>query len=92
MNKEEALKLLDLILATCKDLTEKDAKLLLPSASKIQSHGYQLEIKSKAAKANLKCIKEIAEKDNLAMADKTQEGSVIIYRPCFINYSTGNLN
>jgi hypothetical protein len=91
MNNEEALKLFDEILAGCKDLTEKDSRLILPGAGEIESHGYQLEIKSKAVKANLQIIKSIVEKHNLAIADRSQNDSVIIFRPCFLHYS-GNLS
>jgi hypothetical protein len=92
MNKEEASKVLNEILAACKDLTEKDAKIIPPNASKIESHGYQLEIKFDTVKTNLQCIKEIAQKNNLAVDEKSQKGTVVIYRPCFIHYSSGNFS
>jgi hypothetical protein len=92
MNKDEALKPFDEILVACEDLTEKDLKLVLPGSGEVESHGYQLNIRSKSVKANLQCIRKIVEKNNLAIADKSQMDLVIIYRQCFFHYSGGNLS
>ena len=90
MNKEEASIVRKEILVSCNSLTEKAVMLMLPTADGSVSHGYQLHIKSESLKENLPCLKSIAGKYNLAL-DESRKGLVVIYRPCFIDYSTRKL-
>ncbi len=87
MNKQEATDLQNEILISCRNLQQKDMKLLLPNDSKIESHGYQLQIRSNSITDNLQSIRVIAQKKNLAIADESKQGLITIYRPCFIHYS-----
>ncbi len=88
MNKEEASSIQKEILVGCNGLTEDAVMLVLPTANSPVSHGYQLRIKSESLKENLPCLKSIAGKHNLAL-DESRKGLVVIYRPCFIGYSSG---
>jgi hypothetical protein len=90
VNKEEASTIQKEILVSCKGITEKAVMLVLPTADVSVSHGYQLHIKSESLKENLPCLKIIARKHNLAL-DESRKGLVVIYRPCFIDYSSGKL-
>ena len=91
MNKQEATDLQNEILTACTNLVQKDMKLLPPDTSKIESHGYQLQIRSNDIKDSLQSIRAIAQRKNLAIADESQKGLITIYRPCFIHYSNQNL-
>jgi len=90
VNKEEASTIQKEILVSCNGLTEEAVMLVLPTTDGPVSHGYQLQIKSELLKENLPCLKNIARKHNLAL-DESRKGLVVIYRPCFIDYSSGKL-
>jgi hypothetical protein len=90
VNKEEASTIQKEILVSCNGLTEDAIMLVLPNADGSISHGYQLHIKSELLKENLPRLKSIAGKHNLAL-DESRKGLVVMYRPCFIGYSSGKL-
>ena len=90
MNKEEASTVRKEILVSCNGLTEETVILVLPTADGSVSHGYQLHVKSESLRENLQCLKSIAGKHNLAV-DESRKGLVVVYRPCFIGYSSGKL-
>ncbi len=79
------------ILANCSSIQEKDAELIFPGAGKVESHGYQLQIQSDQVKKEIDCIKKVALKNNLAVVDESQKGSVTIFRPCFAHYPSKGL-
>jgi len=90
VNREETITIQKEILTNCNGLTEEAIMLVLPNPDSAISHGYQLHIKSKLTETNLPCLKTIAQRHNLAL-DTSRKGLVIVYRPCFIRYSSQNL-
>jgi len=90
LDKDEALTIQREIIASCKGLTQAAVKLVLPNVGDSLSHGYQLHVKSELLKENVACLKTIAGKHNLSM-NESRKDLVIIYRPCFIGYSSREL-
>ena len=90
MNKEEAIAIQKEILVVCKDLDRDAVRIVPPTADGSLSHGYQLHVRSELLKENLLGLKSIAAKNNLAL-DESRKGLVVIYRPCFVDYSSGKL-
>jgi len=93
VNKEEALTVQKEILASCNGLTENAIMLVFPGAEGSMSHGYQLHImraRAEMLKENLSCLKAIARKHYLTI-NELRKDVVVIYRPCFIDYSSRGL-
>lgn len=52
-----------------------------PNADDVRSHGYQLHIKTTVGSEKMVCIKPIADKYKLAIANEPNKNLPMIYRP-----------
>ena len=80
MKREEATRLLKDIIGVCDGINEQGVMLMPPDADDVLSHGYQLHIKM-ISTDSLSCIRPIVQKHNLVIAQETEEGVIVIYRP-----------
>ncbi len=82
MNREEALSLLKELNSACDSIGELGVMLMPPDADDVLSHGYQLHIKAVLTEDALICLKSIAVKHKLAIANEPEKQLVVVYRPC----------
>lgn len=80
MKREEATALLREIIQVCDGINEVAVMLMPPDADDVLSHGYQLHLKMQVSD-NLSCIRPLVKKHNLALAEETGKGLIVIYRP-----------
>jgi hypothetical protein len=81
VKREEATALLKEIISVCDGLAETAVILMPPNTDDVLSHGYQLHIKTQTVQQTLPCVKPLILKHNLAIADDTDKGLMVIYRP-----------